>query len=276
MQGVFLREIMMITGTTRVFGVIADPIDHVRAPMVFNPVFEDRKIDAVLVPLHIPAHDLEKSIRGLAALPNMGGVCVTIPHKLPMANLCDDLSLAAQITGAVNAVRFDQGRLIGENFDGAGFVSGLIGEGHDLTDANVLMIGAGGAARAIAVALAGQPIGQLTIANRTLANADAIATILREHFPQLTIQTIEMAKVDAVLPAQDVIVNTTSLGLKDDDEMPCSLEGVDADVIIADIIMVPEKTAWLLAAEKKGLKTHAGKHMLDYQRDLIGRFLNIL
>jgi len=86
-----------------------------------------------------------------------------------------------------------------------------------------------------------------------------------------------MAKVNAVLPAQDVIVNTTSLGLKDDDEMPCSLEGVDVDVIIADIIMVPEKTAWLLAAEKKkGLKTHAGKYMLDYQRDLIGRFLNIL
>jgi shikimate dehydrogenase len=85
-----------------------------------------------------------------------------------------------------------------------------------------------------------------------------------------------MAQVENILPMQNIIVNTTSLGLKESDAMPCSLEGVDADVIIADIIMVPEKTAWLLAAEKKGLKTHAGKHMLDYQRDLIGRFLNIL
>ena len=266
----------MITGTTRLFGVIADPIDHVRAPMVFNPVFQDRNIDAVLVPLHIPSEHLETTIRGLSSMPNMGGVCVTIPHKLPMAKLCDDISLAAQITGAVNAVRFDQGRLIGENFDGAGFVSGLIGEGHDLAGAKVLMIGAGGAARAIAVALADQPIQQLTIANRTLANADAVASILRDHFPNLVIETIEMAQVENILPMQNIIVNTTSLGLKESDAMPCSLEDVDADVIIADIIMVPEKTAWLSAAEKKGLKTHPGKHMLDYQRDLIGRFLNIL
>ncbi|MCE2518088.1 MAG: shikimate dehydrogenase, partial [Alphaproteobacteria bacterium] len=140
----------MIKGPTKLFGVIADPIDHVRAPMVFNPVFAERGIDAVMVPLHITPDDLELSIRGLAAMPNMGGICVTIPHKMTMARLCDELGLAAQLTGAVNAVRFEDGRLIGDNFDGEGFTAGLTGEGHSLNGANVVMIGAGGAARAIA------------------------------------------------------------------------------------------------------------------------------
>ena len=266
----------MITGNTKIFGVIADPIDHVRAPMVFNPVFADRGIDAVLVPFHITPDALELSIRGLAAMPNCGGVCVTIPHKLPMAELCDDLGLAAEITGAVNAVRFENGRLIGDNFDGQGFVQGLYGEGHDLKDANVLMIGAGGAARAIAVALAGQPIQRLTIANRTLANAEAIASIISHHFPDVKVEAVRADDLDPLIGHQQVIINTTSLGLNDGDALPCSLDHVDERVIIADIIMVPEKTAWMLLAEKKGLNTHLGKHMLDYQRDLIGNFIGAL
>ena len=266
----------MITGKTKVFGVIADPIDHVRAPMVFNPVFETRGIDAVLVPIHITPDTLKSSIKGLAAMPNMGGVCVTIPHKLPMAGLCDELGLAAEITGAVNAVRFQDGRLIGDNFDGEGFVQGLYGEGHELNDANVLMIGAGGAARAIAVALAKQPIKSLTIANRTLANAEAIAQIIKTHFPKATVHAIAADGIDAIVSDQNLIINTTSLGLHDGDQMPCALDKVSGDVIIADIIMVPEKTAWLLMAEEKGLKTHLGKHMLDYQRDLIGKFIGAL
>ena len=266
----------MITGKTKIFGVIADPIDHVRAPMVFNPVFEARGIDAVLVPIHITADTLEPSIKGLAAMPNMGGVCVTIPHKLPMAALCDDLGLAAQITGAVNAVRFDQGRLIGDNFDGEGFVQGLYGEGHDLKNAEVLMIGAGGAARAIAVALAKQQIASLTIANRTLANAEAIAGIIKTHFPDANVNAIAADAIDEVIESQNVIINTTSLGLHQGDDMPCALDKVAENVIIADIIMVPEKTAWLLMAEEKGIKTHLGKHMLDYQRDLIGEFIGAL
>ena len=257
----------MITGKTKIFGVIADPIDHVRAPMVFNPVFEARGIDAVLVPIHITADTLEPSIKGLAAMPNMGGVCVTIPHKLPMAALCDDLSLAAQITGAVNAVRFDQGRLIGDNFDGEGFVQGLYGEGHDLKNAEVLMIG---------VALAKQPIASLTIANRTLANAEAIAGIIKTHFPDANVNAIAADAIDEVIESQNVIINTTSLGLHQGDNMPCALDKVAENAIVADIIMVPEKTAWLLMAEEKGLKTHLGKHMLDYQRDLIGEFIGAL
>ena len=265
-----------ITGKTKVFGVIADPIDHVRAPMVFNAVFKDRSLDHVLVPFHIKPDALELSIRGIASMPNIGGVCVTIPHKLPLAALCDELSLAAEITGAVNVVKFDQGRLLGDNFDGEGFVSGLYGEGHDLKDKNVLMIGAGGAARAIAVALAKQPIKALTIANRTLANAENIAKIVSSHFPDAIINTIEMDGISKIASEQNIIVNTTSLGLHEGDQMPCALDDINPEAIIADIIMIPEKTAWMIDAENRGLKTHAGRHMLDYQRDLIGAFIGAL
>ena len=266
----------MITGKTKIFGVIADPIDHVRAPMVFNPVFEDRNIDAVMVPFHITPESLETTIRGLAAMPNIGGVCVTIPHKLPMAKLCDEVGLAAEITGAVNAARFQDGRIIGDNFDGEGFVQGLYGEGHDLTNADVLMIGAGGAARAIAVALAQQSIKSLTIANRTIANGEAIAAIINTHFPNLQVNAISTDNIDQVIKTKHLIINTTSLGLHDGDALPCSLDGINENAIVADIIMVPEKTTWIIKAEEIGLKIHLGKHMFDYQRDVIGHFIGAL
>jgi shikimate dehydrogenase len=262
-----------ITGSTKIFGVIADPIDHVRAPMVFNPIFERRGIDAVMLPLHIRPHQLEISIRGLADLANMGGVCVTIPHKMKMAELCDDLGLVAQLTGAVNAVRFENGRFIGDNFDGEGFVSGLLGEGHDLSEKNILMIGAGGAARAIAVMLAKQPIASLNIANRTIDKARSIADILTLHHPRLEVSAATLDEIPSVIGKADILINTTSLGLHDGDSLPCALEGARPDALAADIIMIPAITSWLKKAEEKGLKIHPGKHMLDYQCNLIGKFI---
>ena len=168
----------MITGKTKVFGVIADPIDHVRAPMVFNPVFEEQGIDAVLVPIHLKPEYLSAQMKALALMPNMGGVCVTIPFKMDVAALCDELGLAAQMTGAVNAVRFEDGRMIGDNFDGEGFTAGLIGEGYSLDGKSVLMIGAGGAARAIAAAVSAQPVKTLGIANRTSSKVEEIKAMI--------------------------------------------------------------------------------------------------
>lgn len=262
-----------ITGTTRVFGVIADPVDHVRAPMVFNPLAAETGIDAVLVPMHIRPEHLEKSIRGLAVMPNIGGICVTIPHKMALAKLCDELGLAAQITGAVNAVRFEDGRLIGDNFDGQGFVAGLEGEGIPLAGRKVLMIGAGGAARAIAVAIAQSDAAALTIANRTVAKAEEITDIIHQHFPSAKVAAMASSGIDGVLAEADIIINTTSLGLHEGDAMPCMLKGAGQNAVIADIIMIPEVTAWMAEANTLGLRVHPGRHMLDYQRDLIGRFI---
>ena len=267
---------MTITGTTRIFGVIADPIDHVRAPMVFNPLLAGKGIDAVLVPFHIRPAELESTLRALAGMPNCGGVCVTIPHKMAAAELCDELGHAASITGAVNAIRFDGGRLVGDNFDGKGFVAGLEGEGIPPKGRRVMVIGAGGAARAIALALAEGGVDRLVIANRTLSKAEEIVEILERHFPGTSAGAIGLADMGAELAGADIVVNTTSLGLKSGDELPCGLKEAGQDTIVADIIMVPEMTAWLEEAQGLGLRTHPGRHMLDYQRDPMGRFMGML
>ena len=267
---------MSITGATRIFGVIADPIDHVRAPMVFNPLLAEKGIDAVLVPFHIRPAELESTLRALAGMPNCGGVCVTIPHKIAAAELCDELGPAASITGAVNAIRFDGGRLVGDNFDGKGFVAGLEGEGIPPKGCRVLIIGAGGAARAIAPALAEAGAGHLTIANRTLSRAGGIVEALEQHFPGTSANTIGLDDIGTELAGADMVVNTTSLGLKSGDALPCGLKEAGQDTVVADIIMVPEITAWLEEARGLGLRTHPGRHMLDYQRDPMGRFMGML
>ena len=168
-----------VVGDSRVFGVIAHPVKHVRAPMVFNPRFAAAGLNHIMVPIDAPPDRLEDIIQGLQRMPNFGGLAVTIPHKLAMAELCDDLGTVARLTGAVNAVRFgSDGRLYGDNFDGAGFIAGCRGNGYEITGNTVLILGAGGAARAIAASLCEAGVGQLIIANRNLANAQKLVAVV--------------------------------------------------------------------------------------------------
>lgn len=262
-----------VTGTTRFFGTIAHPADHVRAPMVFNPIFAERGLDHVMVPIDAPPGSLVEIVAALRAIPNFGGMAVTIPHKMEIAALCDTLGLAARLTGAVNAVRFDaDGSMHGDNFDGQGFVAGLHHQGHDPAGKDVLIMGAGGAARAIALALCEAGVGRLRISNRTSQKADEIVTALKEIGQHSQAETA----VDHDGAGVDMIVNTTSLGLHDGDRLPIALDAVDPETLIADIIMVPERTAWLADAEARGLATHYGRHMLDCQIELIGNFIGAL
>ena len=264
-----------ITGTTKLFGVIAYPADHVRAPEIFNPFFVEKGIDAVMVPLAIRPSNLGNSIRKLALMPNFGGVCVTIPHKQRIVKLCDSLEQTAKITRAVNVVRFEDGRIIGANFDGKGFVAGLAREKIDLKGMKVLMLGAGGAARGVAVALAESGAQSLTIANRGRYKPHRIKFIMREHFPNFPFETISLDATDRIISKVDLIINATSLGLRNRDSLPCSLKEALPKTIVADIIMTPPVTAWMEEAEALGLQTHAGIHMLTSQRDLIADFLRM-
>ena len=262
-----------VTGTTRLFGVIAHPADHVRAPMVFNPLFADRGLDHVMVPIDAAPVDLARVIDGLRAMPNMGGLAVTIPHKMALAELCHTLGPAARLTGAVNAVRFDtDGSLHGDNFDGVGFVTGLRQHGHEPAGKSVLMIGAGGAARAIALALCDAGVAELQIMNRTAQKAQQVVddlSALAGHEQASAVTSHDGA-------ATDIVINTTSLGLHEGDALPLPLEAVSDQALIADIIMVPARTAWLAAAEERELVTHYGRHMLDCQAELIGSFIGAL
>lgn len=262
-----------VTGTTRVFGTIAHPADHVRAPMAFNPLFSARGLDHVMVPVDAPPEALADVVTALRGMTNFGGLAVTIPHKMEMAKLCDTLGPEAQLTGAVNAVRFDpDGSMHGDNFDGAGFVAGLRQQGYEPAGMDVLMVGSGGAARAIALALCEAGVGRLRVRNRTEEKANAIVAALADlagHHQAETATDHDGAGVD-------MIVNTTSLGLHAGDALPIALDAVEATTLIAEIIMIPERTDWLADAEARGLTTHYGRHMLDCQLELIGGFIGAL
>ena len=262
-----------VTGTTRLFGVIAHPVDHVRAPMVLNPMFAERGLDHLMVPVDAPPGDLARIIDGFRAMPNFGGLAVTIPHKMTLAEMCDTLGPAARLTGAVNAVRFEaDGSLHGDNFDGVGFVTGLRQHGHEPASKSVLMIGAGGAARAIALAMCDAGVADLRIMNRTMDKAQQIVddlSALAGHEQASAVSSDNGADAD-------IIINTTSLGLHEGDTQPLPLAAVSDQALIADIIMVPARTAWLAAAEERRLATHYGKHMFDCQAELIGKFMQAL
>ncbi len=264
-----------VEGKTRVFGVIAHPTDHVRAPMVFNPHFAATGLPHVMVPIDAPPTRLEEIVTGLRAIPNFGGFAVTIPHKMAIADLCDTLGTAAELTGAVNAVRFDDdGSMHGENFDGAGFIAGCHGNGFDVANKNILLVGAGGAARAIAVALCEARINKLNIANRNFSKAQNLAQLLSQKTGFDRATAVALADCDA--SDADIVINSTSLGLKEDDPLPLPLDNLKEDAVVADIIMVPAQTKWLTAAKAAGLKVHYGRHMLDYQMELIGKFIGAL
>ncbi|MEL0133915.1 MAG: shikimate dehydrogenase, partial [Rhodobiaceae bacterium] len=252
---------------------IANPSDHVRAPMVFNQIFDERVLDQVMVPMSVPPESLKAAVDGLRGMSNFGGMAVTIPHKMELAKLCDTLGPTAQLTGAVNAVRFDpDGTIHGDNFDGAGFVEGLRRQGHDPAGRTVLMVGAGGAARAIALALCEAGVERLLIRNRTPEKAEAIAEELARLGGYHQVKSAPRHDGGDV----GMIVNTTSLGLHEGEDLPIALDAVGSDTLIAEIIMVPERTDWLAAAESRGLTTHYGHHMLDYQVELIGTFIGAL
>jgi len=258
-----------ITGTTRVFGVIADPIAHVRAPMVFNPLFEVKGTDAVMVPVHAPSDRLETVLDGLKAQPNFGGLAVTVPHKLAIMELCDEVGRQGRLVGAVNAVRFDdKRRMIGDNFDGAGFVAGMRSEGHEVTGRSVLQLGAGGAGRAIAFALADAGVSRLVINNRTREKAEELAAAVSAAYPEVPV-SVGTADPDGC----EIVINTTSAGLHDSDPLPIDAKFLRPDLLVAEIIMIPERTQLLESALKNGCKVQYGRHMLDKQIDLIGEFL---
>ena len=260
-----MNATLSISGKTKIFGCISDPIEHVRAPSVFNPLFEKHGIDAVMVPLHISSKNLHNVISSLKAMPNFGGMAITLPHKLPIMELCDEIGKQGQLVGAVNFAAFDDNRrLIGDNCDGTGFVNGMLGAGYSVANKRVLMIGAGGAARAIAFSLADSGVAQLSITNRTVVKADELVHSVYMAYPDILVNS-----VDADPRGYDIVLNTTSLGLKREDPLPINPGTLERHQLVAEIIMNPEDTPILLAAKSRGCKVHYGRPMFDHQVAII-------
>lgn len=258
-----------ITGNTKVFGILADPIHHVKAPQGINRLFAENSVDGVMVPMHVKADDLALFVKALRCMNNFGGCVVTVPHKMPMVALCDKLTPEARQVGAVNIVhRTAAGELIGGILDGAGFVAGLRKEAFEPTGRSVYLAGAGGAASAIAFALATCGITRLTVANRTAAKAQSLIDRLQNLFPD-----VPMVVGNSNASGHDLVINATSLGLRPDDEMPLDTDSLSPSQHVAEIIMQPAETSLVLAARERGCRIHLGATMLSSQLGLMVSFM---
>jgi shikimate dehydrogenase len=252
---------MSITGKTRVFFILGDPVAQVRAPEVYNRLFAEHGIDAVLVPLKLPAAALPAFLRHGMAADNIGGFWATIPHKSALAALLQPADAVARIAGAVNAVRrLPDGTLDAALFDGIGLVKGLDHFGIDVRGKRVLVVGAGGGGHAVAAAIAQRAPARLAICNRTRERAAALVERLK---PLVGDAAQVAASNDPV--GFDLIVNCTSQGLKPDDPMPFDPARVDAGAAVVDIIMTKTPTPLLAACRARGLRAEAGFEMLVQQ-----------
>ncbi|MCR6502346.1 shikimate dehydrogenase [Shinella sp. CPCC 101442] len=258
-----------ITGTTRVIVHLAYPSRHLRTPTYFNAYCTKKGIDAVLVPWQVAPENLSDAFAGLRRIESLAGVIVTIPHKTSVAGLCDSRSETADFLGVANvARRMPDGRFHGEMFDGAGFVQGLLREGHIIHGRKALLVGAGGAATGIAEALVRGGVDRLAIANRSLEKAEELAVRLRNAFRG---RDIVAAPADA--RGFDLVVNGTSLGMKPGDALPVDPDTLEAGTLVAEVVMEPDVTPLLRLAEERGCMAHKGVHMITGQIELLAGFL---
>lgn len=260
-----------LTGETRVFAILGDPIAQAGSPALFNAEFRRRGLRCVLVPMHVRPRDLECVFRGLWAVSNLDGVVLTVPHKLNAVRLVDELGPAAHRMGAINAVRrLPDGRLTGENFDGAGFIDGLRARGHEMANQRVLVIGCGGAGSAVAFAVAEENPRALQLYDVDDNRAEDLASRVKAWRPTLDVST---GRRDPF--GMDVVVNCTSLGMTADDELPVDVHRLQASALAVDIVLKPEITPFLFEAGALGCATHSGSYMLASQVDAICNFFGL-
>lgn len=260
---------MNIDGHTRVIVHLSYPSGHLRTPSVFNALCERQRRNAVLVPWQVQPGHLEAVWAALRRSESLAGVIVTIPHKTAVAGLCDTLEGVALPLGVANvARRMPDGRFIGRMYDGEGYLAGLKSQGHQVAGRRVLLLGAGGAANGIAYALAGAGVAHLAIANRTRDKAADLAAMVSRAFPN-----VPTVSADADGTGYDVIINATSLGLRETDPLPLDVETIAPGALVGEVVMQPDMTPLLLAAERRGAGIHKGVHMITGQAELLAQFL---
>ncbi|MBI2300958.1 MAG: shikimate dehydrogenase [Armatimonadetes bacterium] len=256
-----------VWGTTRVLGVIGWPVRHSFSPPMHNAALEALGLDYVYVPFEVRPADLRAAVDGFRAA-GVVGINATIPHKQALLELVDEATPEAELTGTVNTVHFTAERTVGDSTDGPGFVAGLAARGYDVAGREVVLLGAGGSARAVGVSLARAGAGRVTLANRTAARAEAVAALLNERVRPGVARTVawEGDGLTAALEAAELVVQTTSVGMHPRaDELPLELPALRPGAWVVDIVYNPFETRFLRAAAARGATVLNGVEMLVYQ-----------
>jgi shikimate dehydrogenase len=262
----FFGDKIMITGHTRIVGVIGDPVKHSRSPQMHNSAIQELELDYVYVPFHVKAENLRSAIEGFKAI-NVVGINITLPHKQNALPLMESLSEEARLIGAVNTMVFKDDFVEGHNTDARGFIDSLYENGiNNLKGMKVVVLGAGGGARAIVVGLALEKVANITIANRTPQNATNLADDLSEKTGiSMTVIALNDEKLGDLIAECDLLVSTTTSGMDPNAELPINPDWLNPKGIVSDIVYTPPETKLLKSAKDKGLKTIGGMGMLVNQ-----------
>jgi len=251
----------MIRGTTTLIAHVGYPTESFKAPMIYNPYFEQQGIDAVVMPMGVKADDYPQVFASLMKLTNLLGLLVTMPHKVTTVGLVDEVTPTARIAGACNAVlRRPDGRLVGDMFDGAGFVRGVQRKGLTLAGARALVVGCGGVGCAIAASLAAAGLAGIGLFDAARAAADGLADRLRQHYPELDVATGSNDPAGYAL-----VVNATPMGMNDGDPLPVDVDRIAPGTFVGEVVMKQEMTAFLRAAQARGCRFQVGTDMLFEQ-----------
>ena len=257
----------ILTGHTRIVGVIGDPIEHSRSPQMHNAAFAKAGLDYVYVPFHVRPDDLADAIAGFKAT-HIVGINVTLPHKQAVIRHLTSISREAELIGAVNTLTFVNGEIHGDNTDAPGVLKALEENGNMSVPEgeNVVVLGAGGAARAVVVALALRGVASITIANRTVEKAIALA---EEMDRQTGVSMQGMGLADERLPRSirqsKLLVNTATTSMDVTQPLLISADWLQPNTIVYDIVYTPPVTPLMQAATERGCQTLGGIGMLVHQ-----------
>ncbi len=256
---------MAVSGKTKVYGVIGDPIEHSLSPAMQNAAFEASKLDCVFLAFKVKSEDGGKAVGGMRAL-GIQGLNVTMPHKNTVISFLDEVDQNAKLLNAINTIKNDGGRLYGLNTDGVGALNALRGNGVEPKGKKVTLLGAGGAARAIAFALAAE-VDELSIVNRTLQSAADLANLLRQKFnSKVVAYTLSSLAIKANLADSDLLINASSVGMKPNfNQTPVPRRWLKKDLVVMDIVYSPVETKLAKDAKASGAKVVSGVEMLVFQ-----------
>ncbi|MBC7682851.1 MAG: shikimate dehydrogenase [Ferruginibacter sp.] len=251
----------MISGSTEIIAHIGFPTHAFKAPMIYNPYFDQAGIDAVVVPMGCKPEDYPAFLKAVFSLQNIRGALITMPHKVTTVGLLDEISPTAKIAGACNALlRRADGKLIGDMFDGEGFVRGVQRKGLVLTGIRALVVGCGGVGSAIAASLAAAGVSTLQLFDAYTPSMEGLASRLREHYPVLLVETGSNDPAGC-----DLVVNGTPMGMNDGDPLPMNVDRIAPTTFVGEVVMKAEMTAFLRAAQSRGCPVQVGTDMLFEQ-----------
>lgn len=243
---------------SKTFAVIGDPINHSLSPNIHSAAFRDLNLDSSYIAYRIPKGELKEGIDALKKI-KIDGFNVTVPHKVEMMKYLDKMDESCSLIGAVNTVTNNEGVLKGFNTDMDGFLDPLKEKKIKIQDTKILLLGAGGAARAIVAGFAKEHAKHITVVNRTLENANNLVQFANKI--GLNSDTINFEKFGNNLEDYDIIVNATSIGLKNESSL-ISFESIKPETIVYDIVYMPMNTDFLKNAKEKGAIIIYGYEML--------------